>query len=122
MARRITNTFDNLNGLKYEFMSDPISLTNNTTTPTAFASFNTTGVKFLAIDYSATRGTKSRIGKLIVTHDDSQVYISDTFGETDSLGLVISATLVSNTLSLNYTLNDDNNTNASLRFDSKSWS
>lgn len=97
------------------------TLSNNVSSPTTFLSFPTAGYRFLILEYSISRNSTYRIGRLLILHDGSSVSVSDDGNVLPSdPGIVITGIILGANIELQYT-STNTGFNASFKYSARKW-
>jgi hypothetical protein len=92
----------NLNGLRINQLSSPITLLDNTITPVVVLFLDTTLYPFSIIEYSIVRNGDRRVGRLMLTHNGIIANVSDDFSSTADLGTTFTADITGSDVRLKY--------------------
>ena len=111
----------NLNGLRINGLSVPTVLTNNTTTVTPIITRSAADYKFMVIEYSITRNTASRTGRITTTSNGVSIEMSDIFTEIGDTGITLSAVAAGAVVEISY-VSSNTGVNAEFRYFITYWS
>jgi hypothetical protein len=113
-----------LNGLSQGILSSGITLTDNTSTPTAIFSYPAASSPFAVVEYSIARGGDSSTGRLMIANNGSVSSESDDFVETDQfapIGVTFSTAIVGSDVVVYY-MTSSTGFNAIFKYSGRSWS
>lgn len=113
-----TNNILTLGTLQYTSLIGPVTLIDNSTA--VAITYDQTLFPFAVIEYSLTRDTDSRIGRLMVVNNGTIVTITDDENSTGDLGTTFTAALNAGNVEISYTLTNTG-FNASLKYAMRRW-
>lgn len=109
-----------LNGLKISALSNSVTLNDNTGVATNLVQFPSSESTHFVIEYSVTRGSVFRTGRMLVASNGTTVGFDDAFVETSLIGAVFSAAVDGTNVALKYTLSSTG-TNAVFKYSVRRW-
>jgi hypothetical protein len=115
------SSFD-LNGLKQQFLSAAIAVTDNIAVPTPLFTYVASGNNFAIIEYSIIRSTSYRVGRLMIVHNGiTPASVSDDFVETSVTGVSFTADISGANVRVLFT-STNTGINGSLKYSMRRWS
>jgi hypothetical protein len=109
-----------LNGLNQSILSSPLTLVDNTSSPTTLFTYPSS-TSYAVIEYSVVRDGIYRVGSIIVTTDGTITSESDNYVETTSTGVTFSATVTGGNVAIQYTTTSTG-FNGTFKYSGRSWS
>jgi len=110
----------NLDGLKIDKLSDPVTLNNDQSSPAQIFSMSASENKYMVIEYSIERGSHNQIGRLLIVNNGSNASVSDDYVNTNDLGITFSVDISASNVILSYTSTNTGNT-GTLKLVKRRW-
>lgn len=115
----LANTALNLNGLRVGVLSSAVTLNDNQVSPALAIQYPKTW-KYAILEYSISRDTDERVGRLLIVNNGTIPSITDDFTETGSTGITFSAAVSGANLNVNYVSSSTSFT-GSLKYSIRRW-
>lgn len=114
-----------LGNLDYKGMTGTTTLVDNQTTPTTIFSFPGSSYKFMFVEYSIERGGESRVGTLMICHNDTVAVLTDTSADTggsgiDNISIPLTATYSAGNVLVQYTTDNTGNS-GDFKYSTRKW-
>lgn len=109
-----------LNGAKFGVLSSGITLNDNQVAPALAFQF-AKSFSFVIVEYSISRDTDYRVGRLLIPNNGSTVSLNDDYVETGSTGITFSASVSGANINVNYTSTSTTFT-GTLKYTIRKWS
>jgi hypothetical protein len=116
-----TNGFIILNGMHMSILSNGITITDNTASPTTLFSYSATTYPFAVIEYSMVRNGTYRTGRLLIANDGSNTALSEDFVNTLPTGVNITAQVSGGNVLVQYT-SSSTGFNGTFKYSIRQWS
>jgi hypothetical protein len=110
-----------LDGLSQSILSSPITLIDNTSSPTTLFSYPAASAPNAIIEYSIVREGMNRVGRFLVANNTSVTSESDDYVETNTTGVTLTATIVGSNVVVMYTTTSTG-FNGTFKYSGRSWS
>lgn len=111
----------NLNGLRQSILSAALSIANNTAAPASLFTFVASTYRFAIVEYSIVRNGSYRTGHFMVANDGTTVGYNDSFVNTASVGVTLTADISGPNVRILYT-STNTGFSASFKFSVRRWS
>ena len=110
-----------LNGLDQTILSAPITIVDNTSSPTALFVYSASTFPYAVIEYSIVRDGQYRVGRFLVANNTSVTSESDDYVETNTTGVTLTATIVGSNVVVMYT-STSTGFNGTFKYSGRTWS
>ena len=109
-----------LNGLDIKALSSSVSLVNNMSSPTTAFSYSASTYPYSIIEYSISRNTARRVGRILVCTDGTNGAGHDDFTDYNDTGIVLSVTVSAGNVNIKYTTTNTG-FNGFLKYSIRQW-